>query len=526
MNKSYLKLLFRQYRAAFVFLILVETVFSLTPHLSPVYNSEGAEEAAYYINEGMTIGICLSVVIAAALPMILFSYIHRKSSVDLYFALPVSRSELLITGIAFAWMTAWGGFLVSSFAVYIRYAALLSPVSWFAKLLWAAVGLLAVTLTVTFVYTLGNNLFDGFVLVCAYGAIPLAVLWALSSFFSAMVAGDPSEGVDRMARCLSPMYLCYAGVAESAGVAGNPSETGTAVLYLVILLVFGAVSCFGLKKEFIDRKTERAGRISDGFLAYPLIIHIYLVLTMMCIVFTFYNMDQHGTEAVYLLILFVIYIIAMDVYRRGIRIRWQDILKFGVIFVCCYVLAFAGWRTEGFGLARSYSLNKGDALVYEYYAVVTREDIGAFPDEDYDWEKELSVSLDLRVPSDPSEWDDAQRQAVELLESHRKDIIAGFYQGSDYEQNSYIDANLQVYNVSPDKAAAAKAAEMEKLLSEVYITRNSYSYNIHEEKDAFTVEELKVLRNAEAVISLVDSDGNDYSGEIEGFPVGPAGGSN
>lgn len=514
MNKAYLRMLLTQYLPALILLLLVTTMFALTPHLSPVYSTELIGEAQYYCNEGTTLAMEISILIAVILPMMLFSYIHRKSSVDMYFALPVSRKKLLITGIFFAWMTAWGCFLVSSFVVYIRYAALLSPAGWFLKVLWAAVGLLVVTITVTLVYAFGNNLFDGLVLVCAYAAIPLAVLWALAAMFRALVAGDPDAIVGQIARCLSPLYLCYAGVAGSAGVAGNASETGTAVLYLVILLIFGAVSCFGLKREFIDRKTERAGQISDGFFAYPLIIQVYLALTMMCIVFTFYHGEDYGTAVVFLLILFVIFIIAMAVYRRRIRIRWQDILEFGIMFLCCLVLSLIGWKTEGFGLARGYSLTDGDTLVYEYYADVTRESIDTLADDNYDWEKGLTVRVSLMVPSDPSERKIAAAQAVELLESRRKDIITDFYHSpDDYDpyQNTY--ASLLVFNAELGKKAGqlSDTGEIDKRF-------DLYYYTIQGQKHVLTKEDLQTLQKAGAEISITDYNGNEVYKDIDQIP--------
>lgn len=476
MNKSYLNLLVRQHRTLLIFLLLVEAAFSMMPFINTSRDAEILQHAG---ETGLTIGIVLSILIAAVMPMMLFSYIHRKSSVDLYFALPISRRQLLVTGILFCWLAAFGGFAVSSVVVFA--AGDLSVTYLLSRLLWAAYSLLAVILFVTFVYTIANNIFDGFVLVCAYSLLPVAILMAVNAFCAAMVAGNNLALSFRLAGYLSPSVLCLQGVMYSIHLRSA-----------VILFVFGVISCIGLRHEFIKRKAERAQQISSGFLAYPLVIHLYALLSMAFLIFSFYREVYNGMYVLFFLVLFVIYIIATAVYKRTIRISWKPVLIFAVMLACCAGFASAGWHTQGFGLAQNYSVTEGDSLVYEYYYAVSKND-GMY-----------SLNIRLIVPSKGGV---KRTQAVRIMETLRQNAISDFYSRRDEYNGS---GNLLIYNTTGTASAGSDTFEDEgdDLMTN---STNDHNYNLLEGTGILSADDIKVLQAAGATVEVSDDEGNDVS---------------
>lgn len=469
MNKSYLKYLGKQHRAALAFLLLVEAACSLMPTV----NGE--------IESGFIVGMILSILIAVVMPMMIFSYIHRKSSVDLYFALPVSRRQLLVTGILFSWLTAFGCFAVSAVLVSVvgaaKGAAGVSAASLLVRLLWSAYSLLVVILCVAFVYAIANNIFDGFVLVCAYALLPVALLMPAVAFANTMIAGDTLALSFHLAGYLSPLYMCLEGIVN-----------GVSLRITVIMLVFGLVSCIGLRREFIERKAERAQQISNGFFSYPLVIHVYAVMAIAFLVLSFWGERYSGMYILFYLILFAIYIIATAVYKRSIRISWKPVVIYAVMLACCTGFAYIGWNTQGFGLSQRYSLTEGDELVYDYYNTIYKNNKAYF------------VDITLTVPSKGSV---KETPAVKIMESVRQDAIAAFYDKRDHDGSG----NLCIYNTahhSSRSSAYGPSDDIDK-------TTNTHNYNILEGMKELSADDIKVLQDAGATIDVTDIDGNEVS---------------
>lgn len=472
MNKSYLKLLLRQHRTVLIFLLLVEAACSLMPAV----NSD--------TESGFIIGIIISILIAVVMPVMIFSYIHRKSSVDLYFALPVSRSQLLVTGILFCWLTAFICFAVSAVLVSVVGAAEgtggVSIGSLLVRLAWSAFSLLVVILCVTFVDSIANNIFDGFVLVCAYALLPVALLMAALAFVNTMVAGDTLVFSYHLAGYLSPLYMCLEGI-----------MSGASLRTAVIMLVFGIISCIGLRREFIERKAERAQQISNGFFAYPLIIHIYAVFSIAFLIFSFWGERYSGMYILLYLVLFAIYIIATAVYKRSVRISWKPVLIFAIMLACCTGFAYAGWNTQGFGLAQRYTLAGGDTLNYDYYNEIYIDDNEYF----------LDISLEV-----PSKGGVKETPAVKIMESVRQDAISAFYRTGNHSGSG----NLNIYNTIDRGTNSSPLYGPSDYTDN---TVNSHNYNILEGMKELSADDIKVLQDAGAEIQVTDIDGNEISVE-------------
>ncbi len=100
MRNNYLRWLMKSRKITILFFTVVYIGFLYTPYLEN--NSFLYDYQKYLYTRSLSIGVGMSVFLAFALPIFLFSYMHRKRSVDVYLALPISRRQQLFSAAFFA----------------------------------------------------------------------------------------------------------------------------------------------------------------------------------------------------------------------------------------------------------------------------------------------------------------------------------------------------------------------------------------------------------------------------------------
>ncbi len=436
MNMSYFKWLIKSRKISIIFFILIYIAFQLIPFTSfdPEYLMNSFVVSTY-------VGFFLSVAMSVATPVFLFSYIHRKSSVDMFLALPVSRRDQLITNLVFSWLMSYGSFFMGTALVWLTRSHNVVSVGRLASIqLFAAFALAVLVLVHSAVYTLANSIFDGIIMIGAYTLLPAIVGISALSFISSMIAGRnvPSDSlVNQIGVYLSPLFMSASNI--SALLEFEYSSATFHAEYLISMAIFAILSIVLLKTNFINRKSERAGQISDHILSYPFIINTYLILILFDLAWYMISTSLSGLEFYYLL-LFFIYVVASFIYKRTIKISVKPIMFF--ICACIVTVGFAkvGWATEGFGLSNlPYNLFSGKYLYYEYGADCTIEDLGE--DALYDHDDEYArVSFTLEIPRD--EKADYQ-EIIDKLEAYRQQSKSYFYTVKMDDDSSVL---FEVYN--------------------------------------------------------------------------------
>ena len=107
-NKNYFKYLFKSKIIAWVFFGIMFIAISMSSFLTP------GNEAADCFRVTTITSLVLSIIMSFALPVFLFSFVHRKRSCDMYFSLPIDRKELLITTITFSFVLIFSYYTISS----------------------------------------------------------------------------------------------------------------------------------------------------------------------------------------------------------------------------------------------------------------------------------------------------------------------------------------------------------------------------------------------------------------------------
>ncbi|MBR2670034.1 MAG: hypothetical protein IKE36_09620 [Solobacterium sp.] len=459
MNKNYLTYLFKQRKVAYLFFILLYAAISLSPFVSNHHADAGNN-----LENTAVIAAVGSILFTYILPVVLFSFMHRKRSVDLYFALPINRKEMVITILVFIIGFSW-----LCYAGTVSIAFLLSHVwnvvRWLKLIGFMLVFVTVMTLFNTALYMIANNIFDGIVMMGAYTCFPFFVFIMISSFFDSIVAGqNGNTEAAQVSAYLSPVWM---GAKQFGNVFSD--KYSVYLPHLVVLVLFGLVSAYIIKREFVDRSTERAEQVSDEFFSYPLVINIYALILLASMSFGRITLTSLRNNLPWYLILLMIYIVAMFVYRRKIQVKLKDLMIYGIGIVLSLAFSFAAWNTRGFGLADNYRFGTKQYIVYTYSFSADRENLAVPIDSNGKFENEVYVNYTAEFRTADH---DQYREVIDLLENKRKSAIDEFYTRIEPQYSGY----LGIWN-------------SDKSLREGY-EGDSYNYNT---VIPFTEEELKLL---------------------------------
>lgn len=194
MSTKFMSYLIKNRKVALIFFFVIYLGIMLTPYLggnAEYYASDGAMTASqmslmqikgkFWTSLGF--GIVMSMMLSYALPVLLFAYVHSKKSVDLYFALPVKRSEQLITNILFALAICFGYFFISSLIVYVFFGIKAVSIGSYLLILLSALVIFAIMLCInSLLFLVANNLFDGIVMIASYSGLAVVIYTVVSVF--------------------------------------------------------------------------------------------------------------------------------------------------------------------------------------------------------------------------------------------------------------------------------------------------------------------------------------------------------
>ena len=213
---------------------------------------------------------------AFILPLFIFSYVHNKKAVDTYFSLNMSRNTMLFTGLVYCFVAAFAPYVLSLIITLINCIVSnmqASLINVLYLLLTACITYLMVIVFNTFIYFLANSITDGFVILIAYYAIPLMILFAGEAFTSSYLVGVNvlTDSLYKILIYLSPIAL---SVVEYTSITFGGYVYEYLVSSYVVTVIYIVLFTFLLFKSFNNRKVERAGNYSDGFFAYLLSVSI------------------------------------------------------------------------------------------------------------------------------------------------------------------------------------------------------------------------------------------------------------
>ncbi len=420
MNKNYMRYIIESKKIGWIFFAIMYAAISLFPK---IVENDSDGSTTYFI------AYVLSIILAVVLPIMQYHFVHNKKSVDTYFALPISRKEMLVTNYIFQFCYIFGLFAIISLLSILttpRINLLFSYVPF--VFLHGAVSIAVLLLVVSALYLIANNMLDGIIMIAAYSAMPLLLLLTSNIVGNALTAnGLVDDLYAKIGMYSSPFALAFGNFMECVSRMGGTTyyDAYGKVSYGIVLLGYGAIAAFLLYQNFVKRKAERAEQISDNKLAYPFVIHFYLILVLLCLG-TLFAQKDFSSYIPFSLILFTIYVIAMFVYQRKIMLNAKILLRYFILTAITIALCVIGWHTKGFGYAYRRTLPKNGSVHYTYYAHVLKDDLES---PDFTYMDDREVQFDIEIPvKEMSKY----KEVYDLLESIRRQYIDSYYKHEQF----------------------------------------------------------------------------------------------
>ncbi|MBR3227473.1 MAG: hypothetical protein IKF68_02895, partial [Erysipelotrichaceae bacterium] len=384
--------------------------------------------------------------------------------------LPISRSALLGSGLAFCIICAYAPVMLG-IVVY----GLLAGVAGGLLAAYLLGTLLAVASLIVFnvcIFLVANNMIDGAIMVAAYMALPLALLMVINLFLESYVAGLGDYNFGLIA-FLSPIYM-----AVSLFISIGHKEALNAS-YLIALAVILVIFGFILYRTFVNRRVERAGTPSTERMAYPFIIYIYLIMTLLCISagngYIYPDLFHFLKENFILyVILFAVFVTAYFIYKRKFYFSVKIVGCFLAAAILSIVFAGVCKSTQGFGLSHTYPKNDVDAY-YQlncWYDEGNRETIRAINEL---IDKDTMYCSVYIVGNNNSHERPISKNSVRIFEELREQGIDDFY--SYGPRDNY--ANLNINGLPGKYSSSYYHYDLSKPVSLDMIRELARDTNIH-----------------------------------------------
>ncbi|MCR5449923.1 MAG: hypothetical protein K6F23_11105 [Solobacterium sp.] len=423
MNRKYFNFLLKDHKIAVLFFGVLFIGISLTPFIDTYSRIDS-------LSTSLTISFILALMLTYALPILLLAFIHRKRSVDLYLSLPIRRSEQITTILLFAFCVTSVFYLGAGvLQIILSRAVCLGRV--FQVLLLGELSIAIMLIFNSLLYLIGNNLFDSVVIAGAYTVLPFLLLLSLNSFSYELLAGYSGgfDWIEDIYILLSPASMLGYNVLRLAGNL-NSNVVSIRMLYLILPVIIAALSVFGLKKEFVERKSERAEQLSDGIFAYPMIINAYAFLILLMLAAEVVTEGFKNMIFFYLLLLFV-YVVAMFIYRREIKFKLRSVIGYIIGTVISLALAFTAWNTHFFGLADKYEVGTRNYLTYNYSITADPDNLGkSFQDnkEPIEVDSGAYIFIEATIPTkDRGQYE----EQIGIMNKHINEAIDRYYRKED-----------------------------------------------------------------------------------------------
>ena len=200
MSKDYFKYLVRNRKLLIGFFFVLYLVISL--FLFRI--GRGQEVFCSIVMTSMILSLGMTFV----LPVLLFSFAQRRSSADVYFALPVSRKQMRLTSLLFAFVLCYGYFLITTLIAWMFCGIGAVRLFHLALILVFFAFVCAAMLTInSFLYLIGNNIPDGIIILAAYTMFPLFAAVAEDLIVTNIIAGNMILVNPATAWILSPISV-------------------------------------------------------------------------------------------------------------------------------------------------------------------------------------------------------------------------------------------------------------------------------------------------------------------------------
>lgn len=309
--------------------LLIFTVVSTVLYLSYIYSVRGFR-MGYYSSGHLAVSSTILGLLAALMPIYIYSFAMTKRGADFYFSLPIRREAMYavktIVGLGLVILpytvAYWLGVLYISpwraDMISVVYPVYFLP--HYGLTLLAALCLYGLN---AFVFTRANTVFDGIWLLVGYTFLFFVLAWFVAAMLDKEMgfAGFVFDGA-RYWMTFSPIdYLTT--VFQRALNKGYVSfweidMSWTPVVACAFFGVLGIASYVGLFCSVRRMRIENVGHLTDTWLGYRVTIPLYVFAVL-----------SVGFASDLMLAVFVIVcgLMGYFIYRRSFRLKWYDVVS-------------------------------------------------------------------------------------------------------------------------------------------------------------------------------------------------------
>lgn len=345
---TYFKRYFTYRLRATAFRTLILSILAAV--LSNAITSVIVNDSGYDSGMGI-IGIFVSIA-AILVPMLETYQLKQRRTLDLVFALPVTKSQLAVahflSGLCQMVTISVVTCLSTMVAIAAKNPQVISRdskpyvIGWIIPyFLLTLLGGIFLYSVVTFLFSQGNTVGDGAVFAFGVPGGFALLCWYIESMISNYFAlNERIDGeIIELANCFSLIYEPYRyykylvepELTVNASIRLPMPPSTLAVVSCVLWILFGIAAFFGFVHHVKSYRAEKAGGISDSFFGYRVLIPLYGCILV--------AINGTNIDGVFLTFVLVAMVVAYFVYRRSFRIKYADI--------ACVVFAFLTVFTEG-----------------------------------------------------------------------------------------------------------------------------------------------------------------------------------
>ena len=326
-------------------LILVYPVFVMT-----VLSLNSYDAPTELFVTGRVFAMLLFVFFCIMVPILMFSFINNKRDLDVYFALPIKREQMLQTTgwagyviLLIPFLLAWtlGGLLT---IIYSSLSLVLLVESFFTIIMIGS----AIYMVVLFTMMNTGTTIDAFLYSIALHVLPAMVYGAYLLFGFSMLLGFSDLNSYRILNFISPIWALFNTV-FAKDLMLPPLAYG---LYWVLIALVLAAICSYL---YTGRHSERAESPFVNKRFFPIISTAYAVLTLILLYNVIYNTNSNPSLFTIQNLIFplmfagIVYVIMDTIANRGTRNMLKALTRYALVAAITLAVFIPSTITGGFG---------------------------------------------------------------------------------------------------------------------------------------------------------------------------------
>ncbi len=326
-------------------LLLVYPVFVMT-----ILSLNSYDAPTELFVTGRVFAMILFIFFCILVPILMFSYINSKRDLDVYFALPIKREQMLQT-------TGWAGyvillipFLLAWFLggmltiIYSSISGMLLVEAFFTIIMIGS----AVYMVVLFTMMNTGTTLDAFLYSIAVHLLPLLIYGAYLLFGYSMLLGFSDVNSYRVLNFISPVWAMF-NVVFATDLMFPPLAYG--LYWVLIALILAAVSSY----MYTSRHSEKAETPFVNQRFFPIISISYAVLILILLYNVIYNTNSNPSLFTLQNLVFplmfagIVYIIMDTIANRGTRNMLKALQRYALVAVITLAVFIPSTVSGGFG---------------------------------------------------------------------------------------------------------------------------------------------------------------------------------